>query len=31
MDASQIFGKISANGQVFLINPAGVTFGSSAH
>ena len=27
---SQIFGSLKANGQVFLINPAGITFGSSA-
>lgn len=29
-DASQIFGRLSANGQVFLINPNGVLFGDSA-
>ncbi|AIF48217.1 beta strand repeat-containing protein [Dyella japonica] len=28
--ASQIFGGLNANGQVFLINPAGIVFGSSA-
>lgn len=29
-DASQIFGQLNANGQVYLINPSGVLFGSSA-
>ncbi|MDP2834180.1 MAG: filamentous hemagglutinin N-terminal domain-containing protein [Pseudomonadota bacterium] len=29
-DASQIFGKLTSNGQVFLINPNGVLFGASA-
>mgnify|MGYP006270888411 CR=1 FL=1 len=29
-DASQIFGRISANGQVYLINPYGVYFGPTA-
>lgn len=29
-DASQILGQLNANGQVYLINPAGVLFGSSA-
>ena len=29
-DPSQIFGRISANGQVILTNPAGVYFGPSA-
>src|SRR5690606_631712 len=29
-DASQIFGRLNANGQVYLINPTGVLFGSSA-
>ncbi len=29
-DASQIFGQLNANGQVYLINPTGVLFGSSA-
>ena len=29
-DASQIMGQINANGQVYLINPTGVLFGSSA-
>ncbi|WP_447588590.1 beta strand repeat-containing protein [Aquipseudomonas campi] len=29
-DASQIFGQLNANGQVYLINPNGVLFGSSA-
>ncbi len=28
--ASQIFGRLDANGQVFIINPAGITFGASA-
>ena len=28
--ASQIFGALNANGQVFLINPAGITFGQGA-
>ena len=28
-DASQIFGKLSANGQVFLINPNGIVFGAT--
>ncbi len=27
---SQIFGQLSANGQVFLLNPAGIIFGSTA-
>ena len=30
-DASQIDGHLSANGQVFLINTAGVIFGAGAH
>ncbi|EBV5086617.1 filamentous hemagglutinin, partial [Salmonella enterica subsp. enterica serovar Minnesota] len=29
--ASQIMGTLQANGQVFLINPAGVVFGKDAH
>ncbi|MFA4994238.1 MAG: YDG domain-containing protein [Bdellovibrionales bacterium] len=29
-DASQIYGKINANGQVFLINPNGVVFGAGS-
>ncbi|MYM29220.1 filamentous hemagglutinin N-terminal domain-containing protein [Duganella sp. CY15W] len=29
-DASQIYGKLSSNGSVFLINPQGVLFGASA-
>jgi filamentous hemagglutinin family protein len=29
-NASQIFGKLTSNGQVFLINPNGVIFGASA-
>jgi filamentous hemagglutinin family protein len=29
-DASQIYGQLNANGQVFLINPNGVLFGHSA-
>lgn len=29
--ASQIYGRITANGQVWLINPAGIYFGPSAH
>lgn len=29
-DASQIHGRISANGQVYLLNPSGVVFGQSA-
>ncbi|MDI1236880.1 MAG: filamentous hemagglutinin N-terminal domain-containing protein, partial [Polaromonas sp.] len=29
-DASQIMGQLSSNGQVFLINPNGVLFGSTA-
>ncbi|GAA4355713.1 hypothetical protein GCM10023165_48140 [Variovorax defluvii] len=28
--ASQIFGRLSANGQVYLVNPSGVLFGRSA-
>ena len=27
---SQIFGRLSANGQVFLLNPAGILFGATA-
>jgi len=29
-DATQFFGKLNANGQVYLINPNGVLFGASA-
>ncbi|MGL4408234.1 MAG: filamentous hemagglutinin N-terminal domain-containing protein, partial [Zoogloea sp.] len=29
-DPSQIYGKLNANGQVFLINPNGILFGQSA-
>ncbi|MBF0629910.1 MAG: filamentous hemagglutinin N-terminal domain-containing protein [Magnetococcales bacterium] len=29
-DPSQIYGNLSANGRVFLVNPSGVYFGSSA-
>jgi trimeric autotransporter adhesin len=29
-DPSRIFGQLSANGQVFLVNPAGIYFSSSA-
>lgn len=29
-NASQIFGKLTSNGQVFLLNPNGVVFGASA-
>jgi len=29
-DASQIYGSLTANGQVYLINPAGVVFGSGS-
>ena len=28
--ASQIFGKLDANGQVFIVNPAGITFGAGS-
>lgn len=27
---SQIFGKLNANGQIFLVNPAGITFGTGS-
>jgi len=29
-EASQIYGKLSANGHVFLVNPAGVVFGAGS-
>jgi len=29
-DASQIFGKLNANGQVYLINPSGILFGAGS-
>ncbi|WP_051516968.1 filamentous hemagglutinin N-terminal domain-containing protein [Herbaspirillum sp. RV1423] len=29
-DASQIFGQLNANGQVYLINPSGILFGQGA-
>ncbi|MBF0416014.1 MAG: filamentous hemagglutinin N-terminal domain-containing protein, partial [Magnetococcales bacterium] len=29
-DPSQIYGNLSANGKVYLVNPSGVTFGASA-
>ncbi len=29
-DSTQIFGQLSSNGKVFLVNPAGVLFGTSA-
>lgn len=28
--ASQIFGQLDANGQVFIVNPAGITFGAGS-